>query len=84
MTPEQIAEVFSSLGRIEQKIDSHIDTVEKHAEHDDAVHKLLFSRVETLQLAHARQRGFITAIAAVGSAVAGGVGYLLERIWGHP
>lgn len=84
MNPDQIERVFGALGRIEQKLDGHIDSVEKHVQHDQDVHKLLFDRVETLQFAHAKQKGFFSAIAAVGSVVGAGIGYVIEKYWvGH-
>jgi hypothetical protein len=83
MSSEQIERVFSALGRIESKLDTHVELAATHAEHDETVHKLLFSRVETLQLSHARQKGFITAVAGIASAGAAGIGYLIERWLGH-
>ena len=84
MTDDQIGKVFESLGRIEQKIDSHIDTVANHVAHDEMVQKALFERVETLQLAHAKQKGAIKMIGMVGSAVGAGIGYVAEKIFfGH-
>ena len=84
MTDDQIGKVFESLGRIEQKIDSHIDTVVNHVAHDEMVQKALFERVETLQLAHAKQKGAIKMIGMVGSAVGAGIGYVAEKIFfGH-
>jgi hypothetical protein len=83
MTSEQIERVFGALSRIETKLDTHVDSMEAHVAHDQTIHTALFSRVETLQLAHARQKGFITAIAGVASAAAAGIGYLIERWLGH-
>lgn len=83
MSSEQIERVFGALGRIESKLDTHVDLAATHAAHDETIHKLLFSRVETLQLSHARQKGFITALVAVGSAIAGGIGWALEHWLGR-
>lgn len=83
MNSEQIERVFGALGRIESKLDAHVSTVENHVHRDEEIHKLLFSRVENLQLAHARQKGFIAALTAVGTAIGGGIGYLVQRWLGH-
>jgi hypothetical protein len=80
MNSDQIERVFGALGRIEQKIDSAAAAVITHTAHDETVQKLLFERIEVLQLAHAKQRGFISAIAAVASLVSAGVGYLIEKL----
>lgn len=82
MNPDQIERVFGALGRIEAKIDSAAAAVVTHAAHDETVQRALFERIELLQLAHAKQKGAITVIAAVGSAVAGAVGYIAERFLG--
>jgi hypothetical protein len=79
MNPEQIERVFGALARIEQKIDSHVDTVAAHVAHDETVQKALFERVETLQFAQAKQKGALTVLGAVGSALGAGAGYLIER-----
>lgn len=84
LSGDQIERIFGSLSRIEQKIDSHIDTVANHVAHDEMVQKALFERVEGLQLAHAKQRGAIKMIGMVGSAVGAGIGYVAEKIFfGH-
>lgn len=83
MNVDQIERVFGALGRIESKLDSHVDTVEKHVAHDETIQKLLFERIETLQLSHARQKGFVTALVAAGSAIAGAIGWALEYFLGR-
>lgn len=85
MTPEQIAQVFSSLGRIEQKIDSAATSLTTHVAHDETVQKALFERVERLQLGLAKQRGFMAAIGAVSGGVVAAVGYIADKLFlGHP
>lgn len=84
MNPDQIERVFGTLARIEQKIDSHKETMESHVAHDELVHGLLFGRVGKLELAHAGQKGFFSALAAGGSAIGAGIGFLIEKYWiGH-
>ena len=84
MSDEQIGEVFKSLGRIEQKIDSHIDTVANHVEHDEKVQKYLFDKLDVLEASHNKQKGAIKIICTVGSAVGAGIGYVAEKIFfGH-
>lgn len=83
MNPEQIERVFGALARIEQKIDGHIGTVQAHMEHDEVVQKALFERVEKLQLASARQKGYMTAMGALGGVLATAVGYVVDKMLGH-
>lgn len=80
MSSDQIERVFGSLARIEQKIDSAAGTLAQHALDDKAIQKALFDRVEVLQLGQAKQKGFLSALAAVGSVLGAGVGYIIERI----
>ena len=82
MNPEQIERVFGALARIEQKIDGHAETMESHARHDETVHAAIFARVETLQLSHARQKGFITAVASLAGLLSAGVVYTIQKILG--
>jgi hypothetical protein len=84
MTIEQIERVFGALSRIETKIDSHVDHMEAHVANDQTVHTALYARVESLQLAHARQKGFFSALAAGGSAIGAAIGFVIEKYWvGH-
>ena len=83
MNAEQIERVFGSLARIEQKIDGHSVTLSAHADHDQLVQKELFVRIEALQLSHAKQKGFFTALAAGVSALSAGAGYLIQKWLSH-
>ena len=84
MSPDQIAQVFGALGRIESKIDGNSDTLKDHIKHDEEVTRALFGRIETLQLGQAKQKGFLTALTSVGSVLGAGIGYFVERmIRGH-
>ena len=83
MNSEQIERVFGALGRIEQKIDSAATAVITHAAHDETVQRALFERIEKLQLSHARQKGFFSALAAAGSAIGAGLGYVIQRWMSH-
>jgi hypothetical protein len=74
MNEEQTTQVLVSLGRIEQKIDSHTLWMTAHVAED----KLLATDVAALKISHARQRGFMTALAGVGGLVSGAVGYAVE------
>lgn len=76
MTGDQIERVFGSLARIEQKIDSHSQWMSKHVA-DDAI---MAQDIQKIQLNSARQRGFMTALAAVGSVIGAGIGYLAEYL----
>jgi hypothetical protein len=79
MNSDQIAQVFGSLARIEQKIDSAATSLTQHVADDKEVAKALFGRIEILQLSHAKQKGALTVLGTVGSMLGAGVGYLIER-----
>jgi hemoglobin-like flavoprotein len=81
MTDDQIAQVFGSLGRIEQKIDSSTIALKEHAEHDTLVQKELFVRVEALQLSHANQKGAAKAWGMVYGALGAILG-AVASYWG--
>jgi hypothetical protein len=84
MSLEQIERVFGALSRIEAKLDSHVDSMEAHVAHDQTIHTALYGRVESLQLSHAKQKGFFTALAAGGSAIGAAIGFVIEKYWiGH-
>lgn len=79
MSDEILLEMNRALGRIEQKIDSNAAAFAQHAADDKVVARALFERVETLQLSHAKQKGFFSALATGGSVIGAGLGYLVER-----
>ena len=84
MTDEVLLEMSRAIGRIEQKIDSHIDTVANHVAHDEKVQKYLFDKLDVLEASHNKQKGAIKIICTVGSAVGAGIGYIAEKIFfGH-
>lgn len=76
MSDEILFQIQNSLGRIEQKIDSHVDNFRKHEESDAKAYKA----IDELRLGSARQKGFITALTTVGSVLGAGIGYLIERV----
>jgi hypothetical protein len=79
MSDEQVNSLFQAVGRIEQKVDGLSGVFTTHTEHDAVVQKALFERLEGLQLSHAKQRGFFSALAAGGSVIGAGVGYAIEK-----
>jgi len=83
MNADQIERVFGALARIEQKIDGHIDTVKDHMDHDQLVQTEIFKRVETLQMASAKQRGYMTAMGAIGGVLVTAIGYVVDKMLGH-
>ena len=86
MSDEILFEIQRSLGRIEEKIDNHAKTLEKHIEDDDKLVVRLYGDgvgvgdITKLQLNAAKQKGFFTALAGTGSALGAGIGYLIERL----
>ena len=81
MNPEQIERVFGALSRIEQKIDGHVGTVAAHIAHDELVQKALFERIEVLQTKAATQKGYVTALGAVGGGIIAALGYIIDKVF---
>lgn len=82
---QMIGNMQASLGRIEQKIDSHKEAFTQHIQDDHLAYKAISSLRETvgdLQVAVAKQKGFITGVGAAASAVGAAVAWLIERMWG--
>lgn len=75
MSEEVLYDIQRSLGRIEQKIDSHVLNFADHVKADE----LMYVAVDNLKLGSARQKGFFSALASAGTALGAGVGYLIER-----
>jgi hypothetical protein len=84
LSDDQVAQIFGSLGRIEQKIDGQTDAFKTHVEDDKRVAKALFERLEPLQANMNRQKGALTVLGMTGSMLGAGIGYLVERfLRGH-
>jgi len=75
MNPDQIERVFGTLGRIEQKLDSHLDAFNRHIEDDKRMGRAIYD----LSQAQSKQRGFFAGLSTVGSLIGAGIGYLVER-----
>jgi hypothetical protein len=67
MNDGQIERVFGALSRIETKVDNFGSALIT-AQED----------VLRLKISQARQRGFITALGAVGTAIGAGIGYVID------
>lgn len=80
MSDDQIAQVFGSLGRIEQKIDGHVDTVASHVAQDERFQKYIFEAVQGLQLSQAKQKGAVKVWGLVATAIATAAGSALTFI----
>ena len=74
MRDDQIERVFGSLARIEQKIDGHSEWMKSHVAED----KLMAADIKGLQISHSRQKGFLTAVSAIGTVLGAGVGYAID------
>lgn len=70
------------LGRLEGKVDGHANTLKAHVDDDKVTHAALVASVQKLQINQARQRGFVTAVSAVGGTVGAGFVYILKLIIG--
>jgi hypothetical protein len=78
MSSDQIEKVFSALSRIEANGANTAAWMAEHAKSDKEMFEKLGDKITDLRLSHSRQKGFLTAIAGVGSVVAGIVGYVIE------
>jgi len=67
-------DIMRSLGRIEQKVDSHLLWMTAHVAED----KLMAVDIGILKIAQARQRGFIAALGVVAAFISGLIGYAVE------
>ena len=83
------ADIFNALmnmrgdiSRVEGKIDGHATTLKTHIYDDKVTHAALVASVRDLQISQARQRGFITAVSAIGGTVGAAVVYILKLIIG--
>lgn len=72
MSDEILFEIQRSLGRIEAKVDGFSDTLTQHAADDKVIARGLFTRIETLQLEHAKGKG-ASRVWGIMGAVAGAV-----------
>jgi hypothetical protein len=69
MTPENEQRLFTTLGRIEQKIDSHLtEDADVHQRHDRAINDTI-GRVTTVEKTQARHRGIAMGITGVFASV---------------
>lgn len=77
---EVLLELKGDIGGLKASSAGHSAWMAKHVE-DDA---LMAADIKKLQLAHARQRGFLTAVTGIASAVgAGVVTFLSKTFLGH-
>lgn len=65
MTPEQTERLFSTLGRIEQKIESHVVNDEKVHNTQSGDIKSLYSKVNGVEKTQARHRGIALGFTGV-------------------
>lgn len=65
MNEEVQNEILRSLGRIESSVASQSKWMESHVLED----KLMAESIKNIELARARQGGFITAFVAIGSVI---------------
>lgn len=73
---QSLSDIQRSLGNIEGKLDSHLQAFQKHVESD----KEMANDIKTLQLTAARQRGFVRAMALVGTALGSSLGWLVSHV----
>lgn len=78
MRDDQIERVFGALSRIEANGANTAAWMAEHAKADKEMFAKIDEKITDLRLSHSRQKGFLTAISAVGSVVAGITGYVIE------
>jgi len=84
MSDEVLMDIQRSLGRIEQKIDSHVQQFADHADEDTRRFTALFRAVDSVKTKQERQRGFIAGMTAAGTALGAGMAWLAEKMFlGH-
>jgi hypothetical protein len=62
------------LGRLEGKMDSHVQTLTAHVADDKITDAAALAALQTIQLSQARQKGFIAAISTIGAIIGAGIG----------
>ena len=80
MTPDQSERLFGTLGRIEEKIDSHLRDDEAVHNRQDAAISTLYTKTNTNDKSIARIRGWGSGIATLGTVVISLLG--LDRFGG--
>jgi|GEM_PF-2309764 len=79
MSDEIMMDIQRTLGRIEQKIDSHVEAFDKHVTMDMEAYKA----IGALRTDTAKQKGYMTAMGAIGGVVVTALGYLVDRMFGQ-
>jgi hypothetical protein len=74
-----LGDIQRTLGKIDGKLESHIDSFRAHVEDDRKAYAALIS----LKEGQARQKGFLTAIGMFGSGVGAALGWIIQRTFGH-
>lgn len=62
------------LGRLEGKVDGHANTLAAHIVADDKINSTTTEALTKIQLASARQRGFVTAFSMFGGIIGTALG----------
>lgn len=80
MSDEILIRMSESLGRIEQKIDSHVEAFDKHVAMDMEAYKV----IGNLKTDAAKQKGYIAAVGAICAGLVTVAGSVLDRVFfGH-
>lgn len=78
MSDEVMLDIQRTLGRIEEKIDSHVKAFDKHVDMDMQAYHV----IGDLQKTQAKQKGFLSAVGVLGSGMGAALGWLVERMIG--
>lgn len=69
-----LMEMKEDLGAVKQNQETQTAWMTAHVAED----KLMARDIQTLTMTHARQKGFMTAVVAIGSFISGAIGYAVE------
>lgn len=83
MSDELMADIQRSLGRIEQKVDTALAWQQTHVAEDHGAFETIREDIRGLQIGRATQRGKVSVLIAIWTAVSGALGgvisYTLQR-----
>lgn len=77
-----LLDISRDIGEIKASASGTRDWLSTHVTDTKQQFDTTSKAIQTLQLAHARQRGFITAVIAVASAVGTAIGFFIQW-WSH-
>jgi hypothetical protein len=68
------------IGRLEGKVDSQKETLVAHIKDDETHQAEMYGSIRKLEMAGARQKGFVAAISTVGAVLGAGIGAVVDYV----